>query len=609
MKIALCQINTTLGDFKYNSNLILSNYERSLEMDAELVVFPEMAISGYPAQDLLLNSNFIEYNQNSLEIIKNEIGSIPIVIGTIFKENYKEPLFGTKFLYNSLVVIQNKEIIHRYNKQKLPNYDIFDEKRYFQPGSPGDKKNNYHVVDILGSKIGFQICEDMWNTPSITSDQILKGKAECIINISASPYEFSKTNYRLFNFQSEFMSTKLNIPFFYCNLVGAQDEIIFDGSSFAISKFNESLLFASSFKEDILIADTKLNFGVESRRQILNKPSKEFIQNCIKNDHDAIILGIVDFFKKTKNKKAVIGLSGGIDSAITAYFAAKALGSENILGLIMPSKYSSDHSIFDAIELSKSLQIETLQVPINKIVDVYQNNLPNLFDDEENNLSSLADENIQSRIRANILMYFSNKYGYLLLSTSNKTELALGYSTLYGDMCGALSPIGDLNKSEVYEIANWINGNKFYNHENRIIIPRNSIQKKPSAELKEDQVDPFDYEKISDPIDSIITNNGARDAIITWNFDEHDKIHEAHDLHEISLQEVIDIQKPIFRSEFKRNQSNIILKLKKKSFGTGRRFPIAANYDEFTDLINMSKKLKENLGRSRKSDDQKNNIN
>ena len=219
-----------------------------------------------------------------------------------------------------------------------------------------------------------------------------------------------------------------------------------------------------------------------------------------------------DILKKY-NLKTSFFLSGGIDSAITAYFAAKALGSENILGLIMPSKYSSDHSIFDAIELSKSLQIKTLQVPINKIVDVYQSNLPNLFDDEENNLSTLADENIQSRIRANILMYFSNKYGYLLLSTSNKTELALGYSTLYGDMCGALSPIGDLNKSEVYGLANWINGNKFYNHKNKIIIPLNSIQKEPSAELKEDQVDPFDYEKISNPIDSIIRKNGARDAI------------------------------------------------------------------------------------------------
>ena len=582
MKIALCQINTTLGDFRYNSDLILYNYKTSLEMNADLVVFPEMSISGYPAQDLLLNSNFIEFNQNSLEIIKNEIGSIPIVIGTIIKENY--------FLYNSLVVIQNKEIIHKYYKQRLPNYDIFDEKRYFQPGLPGDNNNNYHVVDVLGCKIGFQICEDMWNTPSITSDQILKGKAECIINISASPYKLNKTSERLFNFESEFMSSKLNIPFFYCNLVGAQDEIIFDGTSFAISKFNESLLFASSFKEDILIADTKLNFGNETRPQILNKTSKEFFQNSIKNDHDAIILGIIDFFKKTKNKKALIGLSGGIDSAITAYFAAKALGSENILGLIMPSKYSSDHSIFDAIELSKSLKIETLKIPINKIVDVYQNNVPNLFDDEENNLSSLADENIQSRIRANILMYFSNKYGYLLLSTSNKTELALGYSTLYGDMCGALSPIGDLNKSEIYKLANWINGNKFYNKENKLIIPLNSIQKEASAELKEDQVDPFDYEKISYPIDSIIRNNGARDAIINLDIDKHGKLDESIDLHQISLKEVIDIQKPIFRSEFKRNQSNIVLKLREKSFGSGRRFPIAANYDKFTDLINMPKK-------------------
>ena len=598
MKIALCQINTTLGDFKYNRDLILSNYARSLEMDAELVVFPEMAISGYPAQDLLLNSNFIEYNQNSLEIIKNGIGSIPIVIGTILKED--------NLLYNSLVVIQNKEIIYKYHKQKLPNYDIFDEKRYFQPGLPGDKKNNYHVVDILGSKIGFQICEDMWNLSTITSDQINKGKAECIINISASPYDLNKSRERIFNFRLQFISSKLSIPIFYCNLVGAQDEIIFDGSFFAMSKFNESLLFGSSFKEDILIADTKLNFGTESRDQILDQPFNLSLH--MKNDHDAIILGIIDFFKKTKNKKALIGLSGGIDSAITAYFAAKALGSKNILGLIMPSKYSSDHSIFDAIELSKSLKIKILQVPINKIVDVYQNNLPNLYDDEENNLSSLADENIQSRIRANILMYFSNKYGNLLLSTSNKTELALGYSTLYGDMCGALSPIGDLNKSEVYELAQWINGNKFYNHENKIIIPLNSIHKEPSAELKKDQVDPFDYEKISEPIDSIITNNGARDAIITENIDENDKFQEALYLHKISLKDVIDIQKPIFASEFKRNQSNIILKLRDKSFGTGRRFPIAANYDEFNDLINMSKKLKENLGRSRKSDDEENYI-
>jgi len=264
----------------------------------------------------------------------------------------------------------------------------------------------------------------------------------------------------------------------------------------------------------------------------------------------------------------------------------------------MPSKYSSDHSISDAIELCKKLNIKTLQVPINSIVDVFEKNLPNLFNDEEDNLSSLADENIQSRIRANILMYFSNKYGYLLLSTSNKTELAIGYSTLYGDMCGALSPIGDLNKAEVYELSRWINGNKFYNRDNKIIIPINSIQKPPSAELKEDQVDPFDYQKISFPIDNIIRNNGARDPIVEDNFEgDYRNIGEKVDftLHDISIQELIDIQQPIFRSEFKRNQSNIILKLKSKSFGSGRRFPIAVNYNEFTDIFNKPKKLKENL--------------
>ena len=574
MKIALCQINTTLGDFTYNTNLILSNYARALKMGAELIVFPEMAVSGYPAQDLLLNSNFILYNQNSLEKIIEHIGSYPLVIGTILKQD--------QVLYNGLVVIQNKKIIYKYHKQKLPNYDIFDEKRYFEVGESNSLENNFHVTNILDYNIGFQICEDMWSPSLITQNQIKRGKADLIINISASPYTEKKFYYRLLDIQKY---KELTVPFFYCNLVGAQDEIIFDGRSFALSKFNSSFIVASAFKEDILIANTKSNFGIKNLDKVIKEykiSSNDYDFNQIRNKelkdkNDAIILGIKDFFKKTKNNKSIIGLSGGIDSAITAYFATKALGEKNILGLIMPSKYSSDHSILDALELAKSLNVNTLQVPINNIVDVYQKNVPNLFEDESRKLSSLADENLQARIRANILMYFSNKYGYLLLSTSNKTELALGYSTLYGDMSGALSPIGDLNKSEIYGLAEWINSNKFYNNDNKIIIPENSIKKKPSAELKEDQVDPFDYNKISYPIDKIILDNGSRDSI---------------NLHDISIQDVIDFQKTIFHSEFKRNQSNIILKLSDKSFGSGRRFPISANYDEFMDLINKPKILK-----------------
>jgi len=588
MKVALCQINTTLGDFSYNRDLILSNYSRSLEMNAELIVFPEMAISGYPAQDLLFNSNFILYNQNSLEKIIQYIGSFPVVIGTILREN--------GILYNGLVVIQNKKIIHRYHKQRLPNYDIFDEKRYFKEGESCSKENNFHVTNILGYNIGFQICEDMWYPSKVTEIQMDKGKADLIINISASPYTNTKLLDRLKNVK---LFEEFTIPFYYCNLVGAQDEIIFDGRSFALSKFNSSLLFASSFKEDILIADVESNFGIKNLNEVIQKINLSYTNDKnhnksknkeLKNKHDAIILGIRDFFKKTKNKKAIIGLSGGIDSSITAYFASKALGNENVLGVLMPSKYSSDHSITDSIELAKILNIKTLESPINNIVDVYQESIPNLFNDEDSKLSSLADENIQARIRANILMYFSNKYGYLLLSTSNKTELALGYSTLYGDMSGALSPIGDLSKSEVYELTLWINDNKYFNNENKIIIPENSISKPPSAELKEDQIDPFDYEKISAPIEDIIRHNGARDIIIRNDSDINLDFNYSN--YNIPQEDIIDLQKPIFHSEFKRNQSNIILKLSNKSFGTGRKFPIAANYDEFIELINNPKTLK-----------------
>ena len=534
MKIALCQINPILGSFNYNQKLIEKNYHAALESRADLVVFPEMSITGYPPQDLLFQRDFIKTNERVLQQI-SKVSSVPMILGYVRLNNNKK--------YNSAALCQDGKVCYTYDKILLPTYDVFDESRYF---TSGNKPGIWPI--IIGDKeykIGIQICEDLWDTEydiKVTKEQKQLG-ADFIINISASPYSKNRLKDRVDLIKNKIKDVQA--PIFYCNLIGAQDELVFDGSSIAFDEKGNCIGQANSFKEDILLIDTN-----DERTFNLNcKPSLQSV-------FDALCLGIKDYFFKTSNTEAVVGLSGGIDSAIVATLACNALGCENVHGVSMPSKYSSQHSKDDAKQLAKNLGIDFMSIPIHETVDSIESALQPKFKETEKNT---AEENIQSRARGNILMALSNKFGWLVLSTGNKTELALGYCTLYGDMSGGLSVISDLNKSDVYLLASWINENMSN------VIPQNTILKPPSAELAPNQVDPFDYDLISPLVDAMVEKNFSMSQLVANGY-ERDKIN--------------DIYERIIRNEFKRRQAPIGIRISQKAFGVGRRFPIVNHYME-----------------------------
>ena len=534
MKISLCQVNPILGDLSYNKNLILRNYNKAIKKGADIVVFPELVVTGYPPMDLLNSEQFITDNL----YVVNEIASyatIPIIFGFIRLEKNKK--------YNSAAICGNKKILYTYDKILLPNYDVFDEKRYFHPGlSPGVFTLK---IKNKSTKVGVQICEDLWGDENIQDiTQAQKGLgAECIINISASPYSHNKIEKRFKKVLDKALKNK--IPFYYCNLVGSQDELIFDGTSFFISREGFLINQLPSFKEHNEILDTNTKLKIES-----NFTSNE------ENTFNALCLGIKDYFYKTGFKKALVGLSGGIDSALVATITALALGKENISGIALPSKYSSKHSLDDAKALSENLNINFEVISIENMIEQFDNLFYEKFKDTKKNI---AEENLQARTRGNILMTLANKFNYLLLTTGNKTELALGYCTLYGDMSGSLSVISDLNKVEVYNLSKWIN-NTFGN-----LIPENSILKKPSAELSENQVDPFDYDIIAPLVDDIISQDFTFNELVEKGYEQS---------------EVIKIYNIIKNNEYKRNQAALGFKVSNKAFGIGRRMPIINRYTE-----------------------------
>ncbi|MBI65934.1 MAG: NAD+ synthase [Candidatus Marinimicrobia bacterium] len=536
MKIALCQINPIVGSFSSNIDLIKRYYDRSIDKGADLVVFPEMSITGYPPQDLLWQTDFVIKNHQAVEKL-SEICSVPMIVGYVRVEGNK--------LYNSAALCQDGKVCASYDKILLPTYDVFDERRYFSSGeTPG-----VWSLKINGKKIniGIQICEDLWdfNYDMKVSREQKNNGAEIIINISASPYSKNRLKER-----SKLIKKKIKeigLPIIYCNLVGAQDELVFDGSSIAFDEKENCIGQAASFKEDILLIDIKdkkqVNINYKSRNE---------------NIFNALCLGIKDYFVKTKNKEAVVGLSGGIDSAVVATLACNALGSEFVHGVSMPSRFSSNHSKKDAKELADNLGIDFKSIIIKEIVESMEDTLTPHFLD---NIRDTTEENIQARIRGNLLMALSNKFGWLVLSTGNKTEIALGYCTLYGDMSGGLSVISDLNKADVYSLANWINKNISN------VIPINTINKPPSAELAPKQVDPFDYEIVSPLVDSIIEKQMTIKELIKDGYNE------------MTVKLVYD---KIIRNEYKRRQAPIGIRISKKAFGAGRRFPIVNHYQEET---------------------------
>ena len=535
MKIALCQINPTVGAINQNKKNILDSYNRALALKADLIVFPELALIGYPPQDLLLRDNFIKNAHNALEEIAQE-SSVPIILGNTLIEDNK--------LYNCAFICENGEIISHYKKRLLPTYDVFDEDRYFSAG------NEHLIVEVAidgkNTKIGLQICEDLWdkNYSCDLAKELKELGAEIIINISASPYSVDKLLDRCELIKVK--ARKNNLPYIYCNLVGAQDELIFDGQSLAYNGNGELIAQGKAFEEEIIMVDLDSNKPVDLN--IIEREEKIY---------NALVLGVKDYFKKTNHTEAVVGLSGGIDSSLTACIAVDALGKDNVYGVSMPSKFSSEHSKDDAKQLSENLDINYRTISIESIVTSFEQSLKASYNGSE---IGVAEENIQARARGSIIMALSNKFNWLVLSTGNKTELAMGYCTLYGDMNGGLAVISDLSKTDVYALSNWVNKNAGFER-----IPLSSIEKPPSAELRPDQIDPFDYNVVSPLVSSLIDYEKSPSELIEEGADP---------------ELVKDISNRIRINEYKRRQSAPGLRVTSKAFGMGRRVPIINQYDE-----------------------------
>lgn len=542
MRILMIQINPTIGDLEGNTQLILQGIERARQQGAQIALFPELAICGYPPDDFLLLPHFMDAISAKLEQIVQASKEIAVVIGL---PRYN-PHRSEKVLLNSAAIIENQKLLGFQDKVLLPTYDVFDERRYFEPG------HELHLWTIAGMKVGITICEDIWQhagnleTTNYFRDPIMELKAlkpEILLNLSASPYSVDKF-FRRQELCLKIANT-LQCSVLWCNQVGGNDSLIFDGYSLHIRP--EGLIqCAKGFESDDLLVDTDLT------KDILNVS-----RNITFDLYQALVLGVRDYFRKLGFKKACFGLSGGIDSALVACIAAEALGPQNVLAIIMPSRYSSQESTRDAIKLAKKLGIQYKEISIEEPFESYLNLLGPHFEGKE---SDLTEENLQARIRGMLLMSFSNKFGYIVLSTGNKSELAMGYATLYGDMCGGLGVISDLTKQQVYTLANWIN-----RHEE--IIPRHTIEREPSAELRHNQKDSDslpDYEII--------------DRVLQSYVEEHRSPQEIADLHNYSLELVQGLIKRIHQNEYKRRQAPPGLRISEKAFSIGRSFPIVQGW-------------------------------
>ncbi|KPA15277.1 NH(3)-dependent NAD(+) synthetase [Candidatus Magnetomorum sp. HK-1] len=534
MKIALAQINPTIGAFDQNVLKIRHFADRAIKDNCDLIVFSEMALTGYPPKDLLEKKDFI-LKQPISQLI-NEIKDIGVICGWVE--------YSGDHLYNTAVLFENAQILHKSYKRLLPVYDVFDERRYFTPGNECD------IIHYKGHNIGLTICEDIWNDSDFfgysiyeldpVREMIQKG-ADCIINISASPFHLGKCHLK--KRMLETLSQKYNVPFIYVNQVGGNDSIIFDGHSMVYDRTGQIVARAKDFEEDLIFYDTN------SQKGLLQKISNSDEETLFK----ALALGTRDYLHKCGFQKVIIGLSGGIDSALTTAIAVEALGHENVRTVYMPSAYTSKDNGEDTEKLAENYGIKRDVIPIDSIFDNFLTILPQDFD---RNSHDLAEQNLQARIRGTILMAFSNKYNSLVLTTGNKSEIAVGYCTLYGDMNGALSVISDLPKAMVYTLSKYINRNKE-------LIPNRIINKAPSAELKPDQKDQDDLPEYSD-LDKIlkayIEDNQSVDSIVNMGFNR--KL-------------VLDIIRRIYQNEYKRQQAPTGLKVTSKAFGEGRRYPIA----------------------------------
>ena len=542
MKIAIAQINTTIGDFDGNADKIVDAWRRADEAGAALVVLPELALCGYPPRDLLAKPAFLRQNQEALESLTKRSGKAVAVVGYA-STNETDSGRPAK---NSAAVLQDGQVAAVRHKTLLPNYDVFDEDRYFEPATGNTP------VEILGTKVGITLCEDIWNDEVFLHDrrydrrpaeELAADGAELLLNLSASPWNLGKEHSRHVLLSQ--LSVKCGCPVVYCNLVGGNDELVFDGGSQYYNGHGVLGASGAMFAEDLLLIDTET---IEPKSSDTSDDNEKIYR--------ALSLGVRDYLHKCGFASAVIGLSGGIDSAVTAAVAVDALGPENVRGVAMPSQYSSQGSLDDAEGLAKALGIRYDVVPIEPVFEQLKSQLGGIFEglDEDT-----TEENMQARLRGNILMSMSNKFGSLLLTTGNKSELAVGYCTLYGDMCGGLAVISDLPKTKVYSLANWIN-------REREIIPESTITKPPSAELRPDQVDQ-DSLPPYDVLDSIL------EAYVVDGQDTEAIIASGHD--EATVQRIIRL---ININEYKRRQAAPGIKITSKAFGVGRRIPVAKRF-------------------------------
>jgi len=539
MKIGFAQINPTVGDIQANRDAILAAYQVLLEGGAEIVLTPELAITGYPPLDLLFESDFVPRNIAALESLAAATGPVPLIVG------YAEHHAGTgKPFRNAAAVLQHGKIVARVFKTLLPTYDVFDESRYFEPGESTEP------VELIGHKIGITLCEDIWiedHLPrayyrdSPVAELVSKG-ADSILNLSASPFTLGKPEQRLRMLAT--VAKTHGVAIAYCNCIGANDQLVFDGTSMLLGADGEPRLLLPSFNTSLLVGNTQANSIAPA------------FQERSESLYWALVLGVRDYLSKCGFKSAVLGLSGGIDSAVTACIAAEALGPENILGVTMPTRYSSQGSVDDSRALANALGIQFLNIPIDPSFEAFQQQFKTLFAGLAPNET---EENMQPRLRGMTLMALSNKLGHLVLSTGNKSELAVGYCTLYGDMCGGLAVISDVPKTDIYALARWINRAEE-------IIPLNTIEKPPSAELKPDQKDQ-DTLPPYDVLDAIlrlhVEDNRSGDEIVAEGFD---------------ADTVRWVLRRVRLNEYKRAQAAPGLKVTSRAFGIGRRMPIAHRY-------------------------------
>ena len=542
MNIAISQINTTVGDFDGNSDKIVDAWRHADEAGAELLVLPELALCGYPPRDLLAKPAFLRQNQVALDRLAKRGGRAVAVVGyaSVNETNSGRPA------RNSAAVLRDGQVAALRHKTLLPTYDVFDEDRYFEPATDNTP------VEILGKKIGITICEDIWNDEVFLNDrrygrsptdELTGGGAELLLNLSASPWSLGKEHSRHVLLSQ--LSTKAGCPVVYCNLVGGNDELVFDGGSQYYNGHGVLGASGAMFAEDLLLVDTETIV-----------PKSSDTSGDDEKIHKALSLGVRDYLHKCGFASAVIGLSGGIDSAVTAAVAVDALGAENVRGVAMPSQYSSQGSREDAEHLANALGIQYDVVPLEPVFEQLKSQLREIF---EGLNEDTAEENMQARIRGNILMSMSNKFSSLLLTTGNKSELAVGYCTLYGDMCGGLAVISDLPKTKVYSLAKWIN-------RDREIIPESTLTKPPSAELRPGQVDQDSlppYDMLDSILEAYVVDGQDAEAIIASG---HDKA---------TVERIIRL---INLNEYKRRQAAPGIKITSKAFGVGRRIPVAKRF-------------------------------